>query len=176
MPILIALGLIVAAFVFAIVMMPFALVVRYRAGTRRRRARAWIATVSVVSLLLSAASFLVSAAIVGRWVPDAFAWSSRGLGGGALLGIFGLVVTRWERDGAALYYTPSRLLALMLSVVVAARIAYGLWRGWQTWQSSPDTTSWVAAIGIAGSMAAGALLLGYYLAYAIGVRVRATRT
>ena len=175
MPLVIALALIVAAFVFAVVMLPFALFFRYRYGTRRRRARVWVATINAVSLAISATIFMISAAITTRWVPYSFSSAAFGLACGALLGLLGLVLTRWERDGAWLFYTPSRLLVLGVTLVVTARIAYGFWRGWHTWRAAQDGTSWIAAIGIPGSLAAGAVVVGYYLVYWAGVRSRAAR-
>src|SRR6185503_4036855 len=160
MPLLIAFALIVAAFVFAVVMLPFALVFRYRYGTRRRRARVWVATINAVSLAISATIFLVSAAVTTRWVPYSFSCAALGLACGAVLGLLGLVLTRWERDGVSLFYTPSRLLVLAITLIVTSRIAYGFWRGWHAWRAAQDGTPWLAAIGIPGSLAAGALVIG----------------
>ncbi len=175
MPLLIALAVIVAAFVFALVMLPFALVIRYRYGTRRRRARAWVATINAVSLAISATIFMISAAITTRWVPYSFSYAAFGLACGAILGLLGLMTTRWERESASLFYTPNRLLVLGVTLIVTLRIAYGFWRGWQTWRAAQDGTSWIAAIGIPGSLAAGAVVIGYYLVYWAGVRSRAVR-
>ena len=172
MPLLIALALVVAAFVFAVVMLPFMLVFRYRAGTRRRRARVWIATINALSLAISTTVLLISAAISSRWVPYSFSSAALGLAAGAILGLLGLVLTRWERDGVSLFYTPSRLLVLGITLIVTLRLAYGFWRGWQTWRAAQDGTSWIAAIGIPGSLAAGAIVIGYYLVYWAGVRSR----
>jgi hypothetical protein len=175
MPIFIALALIAAAFLFAIVMLPFALVFRYRYGTRRRRARVWVATVNAASLALSTTLFMISAAITTRWVPYSFSSAMIGLACGAVVGLLGLLLTRWEREGPSLFYTPSRLLVLAITLLVTARIAYGFWRGWQAWQAADHGTSWTAAIGIPGSLAAGAVVIGYYLVYWAGVRSRAVR-
>ena len=175
MPLLIALALIVASFVFAVLMLPFALVFRYRAGTRRRRARIWVATLNTASLALSATIFMISAGIASRWAPYSFSGAALGLACGAVLGLIGLLLTRWERDTASLFYTPSRLLVLGITLVVTARIAYGFWRGWQTWRAAGDGTSWIAAIGIPGSLAAGAVVVAYYLVYWAGVRSGAVR-
>ena len=175
MPLLIALALIAAAFVFAVVMLPFALVFRYRHGTRRRRAKVWVATINAASLAISATIFLSSAAITTHWVPYSFSYAALGLACGAVLGLLGLGATRWERDPASLYYTPSRLLVLAVTLIVTFRIAYGFWRGWHTWRAAQDGTSWIAAIGIPGSLAAGAVVIGYYLVYWAGVRSRAVR-
>lgn len=173
MPLLIALALIVAAFVFAVVMVPFALLFRYRLGTRRQRARVWVATINAASLAISAVIFLVSAAFASRVVPDSFPFAAAGLAAGGVVGLLGLMLTRWERDGAVIFFTPSRLLVLAVTLVVVLRIAYGFWRGWQTMMSAQDGASWIGAIGLPGSLAAGAVIIGYYLAYWTGVRSRA---
>lgn len=175
MPLLIAIVVVFAAFALMVVLMPFAIVFRYRAGTRQRQARGWMATLNLVSFAISVTIFLVTAAITSRWVPHAFTYSLAGLGGGCLLGLLGLLLTRWESDGALLLYKPSRLLVLAISLVVTARLLYGLWRGWQAWQTTPDQESWLAAVGIAGSMGAGAVVLGYYLVYWAGLRFRIAR-
>jgi hypothetical protein len=85
----------------------------------------------------------------------------------------GLVLTRWERDGPSLFYTPSRLLILAVTLVVTVRIAYGFWRGWHAWRAAQEGGSWIAAIGIPGSLAVGGVVIGYYLVYWAGVRSRA---
>lgn len=176
MPLIIAIVVILAAMAFAMLLLPFAILFRYRAGTRRRRARNWVVTINLISLLISTTIFLITAAITSRWVPNAFPYSASGLLGGFLFGIVGLAVTRWEREGPRLFYKPSRLLVLALSLLVTARLFYGLWRGWNVWQTNPDTESWLAAVGVAGSMGAGAVVLGYYLVYWAGLRWQLART
>jgi hypothetical protein len=173
-PLLIALAVVIAAFALTLALLPFAIVFRYRYGTKRRRARAWVATINTLSLLASATMFLITAAITNRWAPPALAYSAAGLAGGGILGLLGLALTRWEHRHDSLHYTPSRLLVLSVTLVVAARIAYGFWRAWNTWRSGAGDASWLAAIGIPGTMAAGAVVLGYYLVYWAGVRSRAT--
>ncbi len=66
-------------------------------------------------------------------------------------------------------------LVLAITLAVTGRLLYGFWRGWNAWQSLAGETSWAAAAGIAGSLAAGAVILGYYFAYWLGVRSRAPR-
>lgn len=175
MPLLIALALIVAAFVLAVVTLPFALVFHYRFGTRRRRARVWVATLNALSLALSATIFLISAAVTTRYIPTSFSFATFGLACGAILGLLGLLLTRWERDGPSLFYTPSRLLVLAVTLIVSLRIAYSVWRAWHTWRAAQEGTSLLAAVGIPGSLAAGAIVIGYYLVYWAGVRSRAVR-
>jgi len=71
-----------------------------------------------------------------------------------------------------LHYTPNRWLVLTVTLVVVSRMLYGVWRAWHTWHSTPDDASWLAASGAAGSLAAGAVVLGYYLMYWAGIRSR----
>jgi hypothetical protein len=74
-----------------------------------------------------------------------------------------------------LHYTPSRALVLAITLVVASRMVYGLWRAWHAWRSAGGDASWLATSGAAGSLAAGAVVLGYYLAYNAGVAWRFKR-
>ena len=148
--------------------MPLALVLRYRAGTARRQARGWVATLNLVALAISTSLFLLGAGLTSIWVPHALSYSLLGLLGGIALGIIGLWLSRWERAPQSLHYTPNRWLVLGVTLVVTARLLYGLWRGWNTWRHAGET-SWLAAFGVAGSMAAGAVVLGYYLSYWMGV-------
>ena len=166
--ILLAVALILAP----IALMPLALVLRHRAGTARRQARGWVATLNVVALAISTSLFLLGAALTSIWVPHALRYSLLGLLGGIALGIVGLWLSRWERAPQSLHYTPNRWLVLAITLVVTSRMAYGLWRGWHAWGSTPDKSSWLTEAGAAGSLAAGAVVLGYYLSYWMGVRRR----
>ena len=169
MPLLLGAILVVLAL---IALVPLSIVLRYRAGTSRRRARSWIVTLNFTGLVVSVAFFLTAAAVSNVWVPDAFAYATAGLTIGGILGALGLGLTRWESAPGSLHYTPNRWLVLAITVVVAARIVYGFWRAWHAWRVGPDDGSWFAAAGVAGSIAAGAVVLGYYLVYWWGVRRR----
>jgi hypothetical protein len=151
---------------------PFLLIIRYRVGTARRLARPWIATINVLSLLVSAALFLWIAALTNFWLPRAFSYSLTGILSGCLLGLLGLAVTRWEKTPTGTYYTPNRWLVLLITLAVAARMAYGFWRLWHAWRTSGADSSWLASAGIPGSMAVGGSVIGYYLSYFAGVRLR----
>jgi cation transport ATPase len=152
--------------------MPLALVFRYRAGTARRQARGWVALLNLVGLAISTSLFLMGAGLTSIWVPHAFTYSVLGLLGGIALGIVGLWLSRWERAPGSLHYTPNRWLVLIVTVVVAALLLYGFWRMWNTWRHAPGEASLLAAFGVAGSLCAGAVVLGYYLSYWLGVRRR----
>ena len=171
MPLLLALAVALAV----VALIPLSLLLRYRAGTARRRARAWLAAVNVIGIACSTALFLAAAAVTSFWASRAFAYSLLGLAAGGLLGLLGIWLSRWETTPAALHYTPNRWLVLGLMLVVVSRLVYGIWRGWHAWRSAPGDGSALAAFGVAGSLAAGALVLGYYLAYWIGVWHRARR-
>jgi hypothetical protein len=164
--------LVVLAF---IALLPVALVQRYRAGTSRQLARGWLATINVVGIAVSVIFFLAGAAVTSIWVPDAFRYTVAGLAGGCVLGVLGLALTRWEPASRSLHYTPNRWLVLAITLVVTARVLYGFWRGWQSWRSAIDGSSWIVASGAAGALAAGAVVLGYYLTYWTGVRRKLSR-
>jgi hypothetical protein len=158
-----------------VVLLPFSIVNRYRVGTARRRGRSWVASLNVFFIALSCLLFIWASAVMNFWVPNAFLSALAGLAGGCLLGLLGLKLTRWEPTAHALHYTPHRPLVLLITVGVAARIAYGFWRGWEAWRTAGSDTSWLAASGAAGSLAVGALVLGYYLMYWAGVSQRVKR-
>ena len=172
MPLLLLAMVLVLALLVA---MPLSLVQRYRMGTSRRRARGWVATINLTGFALSAAVILASAALTSVWGPGALSYTAAGLAAGCVLGAAGILLTRWEAAPGALYYTPNRWLVLGITLAVAARIGYGFWRGWEAWRLGIEGGSWFAASGAAGSMAAGAVVLGYYFAYWMGVRRRLRR-
>jgi hypothetical protein len=158
-----------------IVMIPLSLIQRYRVGTSRRPARGWVATLNLAAIALSIAFFLTGAVVTSVWVPDAFRYSAAGVAAGTVLGLLGLLVSRWEATPRGLYYTPNRWLVLGITLVVSVRILYGFWRAWEAWRVSPEETSWVVAAGVAGSLAAGGVVLGYYFTYWLGLRLRLKR-
>lgn len=174
-PVLFLLLLLLVMPLLAVLLMPVTLVQRYRVGTARRRGRRWVATSNVVLSTVSAALLAVFAAVTSVWVDGALAATVAGLLGGAALGIAGLAMTRWEAGRHELHYTPNRWLVLVITLTVLARLLYGLWRGWHAWATSADETSWLAAAGVPGSLAAGGVVLGYYAAYWAGVRRRLVR-
>ena len=156
-----------------IALLPLSLVQRYRVGTARRLARSWFITLNLVAIVVSTMLFVVAAAVTTAWVPFAFSYTMIGFAVGCLLGVLGLGLTRWESAGRSLYYTPNRLLVLVVTLIVTARVIFGFWRSWHVW--SAGIGAWSSAFGLASSMGAGASVLGYYFAYWIGVRRRLRR-
>jgi hypothetical protein len=169
---LVAVLLLVVALILT---MPLTLFLRYRASTVRRLGRRWVATLNLVMIVLSAGLFLTVAAITSFWVSGAFRYSLFGFMGGCFLGLLGVALTRWEETPRALFYTPNRWLILIITLAVTARLLYGVWRIWHGWHTSGSNTSWLEAAGIPGSLAIGAVVLGYYVTYLAGVRWRLGR-
>jgi len=174
-PLLVLPLLIVLALLAVLLLIPLALVQRYRLGTSRQRARGWLAAINFIGLLLSAVIFVGTAAVTTLWVPGTLTYAASGLCIGVALGGAGLWLTRWESSAGALHYTPNRLLVLGMTLLVAGRLLYSAWRGWHSWSAGIHGGSWFVAAGVPGSMAAGAVVLGYYLTYWTGVRRRYRR-
>jgi hypothetical protein len=171
-PVLLILPLVILA---VIALIPVSLIQRYRVGTARRLARRWVATLNLFLIGISVVFFLLGALITRFWVPEAVRFTLSGLLAGVVLGLLGIALTRWEPHPGALYYTPNRWLILGITLVVTARVLYGFWRIWEASRASLEQASLVAASGAAGSLGAGAIVLGYYLAYWSGVRRRIAR-
>lgn len=187
MPLLLIPLLVMGAVALWALLLPFALIQRYRHGKARRRIQGWVVHVNAWLLLLSVAALLFSALLASLWEPatddvfdlwraqHAIVYACLGVGAGALLAALGLATTRFDTDGARLWHTPNRWLALGLTLLVAARIALligQLWLHWQgvdaDWLGSP----WLDHRSV---FAAGGLLLGYYCAYAWGLHLRFRR-
>jgi hypothetical protein len=153
-------------------LLPVALVQRYRTGRARRRAVRWAMRLNGAMLLVSTVLFLSGAWMAGHWVERAMPFAAVGWGAGAVLGVLGVALTRVERGAEATYFTPNRWLVLALTLIVAARIGVGLLRAWQAWHADAH----LAWLGQQGSLlAVGGGLLGYYLAYNWGMRRRLFR-
>jgi hypothetical protein len=168
----VALALLLLLPLAVIALMPLILIQRYRVGRARRLARPWMATLNVLVMLFSATFFVLVAAAITAWVPGVFRAALLGLLGGCAAGLLGVFVSRWEATPASLHYTPNRWLVLAITHVVAVRVLYGFWRSWNAWQWGADDESLLAAFGVAGSVAAAGIVIGYYLAFSVGVRRR----
>ncbi|MFD0740169.1 DUF1453 domain-containing protein [Lysobacter koreensis] len=156
-----------------LMLLPLALWQRYRRGHARRRAVPWAVSLNAWLLLASTGLFVLTAWLSGWWIAGALRHALLGLAAGVAVGIVGLWLTRFERDARGLHFAPNRWLVLALTAVVAARIGYGLWHAWQLWRADAGHAQWLAQQG--NLLAVGGLLLGYYLAYAWGLRRRTSR-
>ena len=175
MPIVIVAFALLLLLTLFLLFIPLSLILQYRAGRARRLARRWVVTTNLVSLAVSVTLFIVGAAVTTIWVPRALPYSALGLLAGAALGLLGLAATRWEPTPQGLWFTPNRWLVLLVTLVVTARVSYGFWRAWHAWHRGAGETSWLDAFGVAQSMAAGAVVLGYYVVYFGGLRRRLTK-
>lgn len=146
--------------VVLIALTPVMLVQRYRVGTARRQARPWLATFGLVMMAVSTIFFLAGAAMTSFWVQDAFLGALAGIGIGGVLGMVGVLVMRWEATPGSLHYTPNKWLVLTITLVVSARLIYGLYR---------------SELATAESIAAGGVVVGYYLGFAAALRWRIRR-
>jgi hypothetical protein len=172
-PLLLVPLVLILVILLAIVLLPLSLVQRYRVGAARRPARGWFITLNLFAIGISTVLFLAAAAVTNVWIADTFLYVLIGLAVGCVLGALGLALTQWEITPHSFHFTPNRWLVLFVTLLVTARVVYGFWRSWHAW--SAGLHSWSAAFGVASSMGAGAVVLGYYLAYWLGVRRRLRR-
>lgn len=172
MPVLLLLVLVVLGVaLLALLLLPVSLWARYRSGRARRRAQAWAVRTNAWLFLFSLPLFFASA-LLATWAwPEAFRDACYGLLAGFAVGIVGLWLTRFEHDGEGFHFTPNRWLVLALVLVVAARIAAGMWLA-----AAPMLGLAVPQVfdGRAGGgwLGVAGLLLGYHSAYAWGLRAR----
>jgi len=152
------------------------LALRYRAGTSRRQARRWVATMNVWMTSFSALVFLFIAFLMSFWLGPTLQFALGGFAAGGLLGLLGLVLTRWEVQQAGLFYTPSRSVAVVITFAITARFLYGWWHATHPGNSLPGQQHWLTSGSATQfSFAVGAGLISYCLVYAIGVRLRMLR-
>jgi hypothetical protein len=152
------------------------LAVRYRAGTARRQARRWVASLNVWVTSFSALFFLSFTLLLSFWVGSAFRFALIGMAFGGILGLIGLAMTRWESQPEGLFYSPSRWLALLITLAIVARFVYGWWRATHSGSPHSGDQHWlIPASGTQLSVAVAAGLIAYYLVYSIGVRLRVRR-
>lgn len=175
MPIILFALLIFVLLAFAGVVL-LSLALRYRAGTARRQARPWAASLNVWATSFSAVFFLSFTLLLSFWVESAFRFGLIGMCYGGILGLVGLALTRWERRPEGLIYTPNRWLALLIIAAIGARIVYGWWRATHSGSTAPGDQHWlITASGTQLSLAVAAGLIAYYLIYSIGVRLQLAR-
>jgi hypothetical protein len=152
------------------------LALRYRAGTARRQARRWVASLNMWMTSVSAVFFLSFTLVLSFWVDSAFRFALIGMVCGGILGLIGLAMTRWESQPQGLFFTPSRWLALIITLAIAARFVYGWWRATHSGGNAPGNQHWlITASGTQLSLAVAAGLIGYYVVYSVGVRLRIAR-
>lgn len=177
MPLLLIPLLVLGVVALWAVLLPFALLQRYRFGKARRRAQPWIVRTNAWLLSLSALPFVLGAWVSGHWMPGALLHALAGLAAGIVLGVAGAWTTRYERTPEGLYYTPNPWLVLGITLLVAARIALGVWQLLRHLRTEAPVVGTTAAMlaDHASLFALAGLLLGHYGAYAWCLRRRLSR-
>lgn len=177
MPLLVLLPvLLLALLALALLLWPLALWQRYRVGKSRRRVLSWLATVNAVGGAISLPLFVLGAWIGSHWIDGALANALAGLLAGLALGALGLWLTRFEAGESQLHYTPNPWIVLALTGLVAVRVLLGAWQAWhRAWRGEPAPVPWPWLADHASLLAMAGLLLGYYAAYACGLRRRVRR-
>lgn len=168
MPLLLLPLLVAGLVALWLLLLPLLLWQRYRLGRARQRAVGWVVGTNAWLLALSAVAFLAGAWLGQRWIPAAGTLALAGLGGGVLLGMLGSALAHLEVTPQGTFHTPNRWLVLLLTGLVAARIALALWQAWLHLRADQPVHGLLAEQGSLFGLAG--LLLGYYLAYAWGLR------
>jgi hypothetical protein len=161
--------------IIAIAMTPFLLIQRYRVAANRKPARKWMVMLAVVSTAVSSIFLLLGAAFTNVWVSDAFGDAALGIGIGCAAGVAGLLLTRWELTPRSFHYTANRWLVLLITLLVAGRIAFGIYRSILAARAGLSGDAALGAFGIPESLGAGGIVLGFALAYNAGVYWRIRR-
>jgi hypothetical protein len=141
--------------------------VRIRRGMSRqplRVARQWIALVLLpipIGLLL----------VAGASRPIALVGLCVGLAAGIVLAMWGLRLTRFERDEfGKFWYTPDRYLGTAVALVLLARIGWRMLRGAIGAEGGDDASTAMPSFAHSAlSQLVFGLFAGYRLTYALGV-------
>src|SRR4051794_41273867 len=75
----------------------------------------------------SALLFLFIAFLMSFWFGPTLQFAFAGFAIGGLLGLLGLVLTRWEVQHEGLFYTPSRSVAVVFTFSITAPFVFGWW-------------------------------------------------
>ncbi len=173
MPLLLVPLLLLALVLLWIVLLPLSLLQRYRFGKARRRVLPWLAGLNAWMLLLSLAAFLGGAALAQRWLGDAVAAACGGLALGFAIGLLNLWTARLEWQGGQLHVQPHALVSLLLTLLVAGRLAIGVWQLFrQGFHLHPQVVAGPWLLRPDSLFAFGGLLLGHYFAWGWALRAR----
>jgi len=92
-----------------------------------------------------------------------------GLAGGAMLGLYGLRLTRFETTPQGQYYTPHGMLGLGLTALLLGRLAYRFGVLLPLADGSAVATDPAVLQRSPLTFALAGLLVGYYLCYQVGL-------
>ena len=97
-----------------------------------------------------------------------------GLAGGVALALFGLKLTHFETTPQGYFYTPHGGIGLALSTLLIGRLAYRLVVIWPSLRAghNADENPFASFQHSTLTSAMVALLIGYYVAYYVGVLIR----
>jgi hypothetical protein len=163
----------VIAVVFAlwVLLLPVAIVQRYRMGRARRRVQPFFVRANAWLTALSAVLFVLGAWLLQGWVIDAVRDAVAGIAIGVALGWIGLRFDRFEWTDRGLFRTPHRGFLLLLTGVLAARVLVGLLLAWQALPGD----GWGGWLDRGGLLGVAGVLLGHALATTWGLRARIAR-
>lgn len=86
---------------------------------------------------------------------------------GAVLGVYGLRLTKFEQTPLGLFYTPNVHLGIALSLLLIARIGYRAAQAYFTGEATPQSSMVFVRSPI--TLLILGTLAGYYVAYAVGL-------
>lgn len=173
MPLLLVPALILLLVALVLLLWPLALWQRYRLGKARRRALPWVVALNAWASGVSLPLFVLAAWIGAQWIAGAAANALAGLLAGGLVGLLGLRLARFEREGAQLHVTPHPAIVLGLTVLVAARVLLAAGQAWhRAWHDAPLPLPWPWLADPASLWAMAGLLLGCHAVQAWGLRRR----
>jgi hypothetical protein len=119
---------------------------------------------------------LVAAMLVLRSMhsPDLAAAGLVGLAAGAALAYVGLRLTQFDRMPAGIFYTPNGTIGAILSALLLGRLAYRFFVLYPTVQSAhaEGADPFSAFQRSPLTLALFGIVIGYYIAYSIGLLVR----
>lgn len=149
-------GLLVAALLI------FAVYRRLRRSFGRQRLRPVSMQVRM-GLMLVIGGLLASTARLGAPFVEAIA---AGLLAGIALAIWGASQTRFEREGAEIYYVPHTYTGIVVSLLFVGRLAYRLVLGYgQTPGQTPGQTTLAGTLNSPLTVGLFFVLVGYYVCY-----------
>jgi len=137
---------------------------RLRRNVERQKLRPLRKIIGIV--ILSAISLALL--IASQFLPKLLSGIGAGLAGGAVLGLVGLRLTKFETTAEGRFYTPDTRIGLALTLLFAGRLAYRFWALNHLTDSSQVPPAFKSAL----TYLAFGLLAGYSIVYSIGLLVR----